>query len=84
MEWCRTLPDLSIIDVDTEQSLAGAGGDTDRVPGVRAPGGQDSVHWEGVGEAQRCSVLPGSSELVLVILGAARETLLARSGQVAS
>ena len=81
----RAEPDLSIIDVETEQSQTGTGGDTHRVPESRAPGGENTILLGAApGPAQDSSVFPGKPEPFLVRVGAATEHLLTGSSRVAA
>ena len=73
--------DLSIVDVETQQSQAGAGRDTDRVPDTTAPGGKD-LEW--IHEPQDGAALPGKPEHLFVKICAAIEGLITGHSQVAS
>ena len=77
-------PDLSIIDVETQQSQTGAGRDTHRVPQSRAPGGKTTKLSGEIGEAQHCPPLPGRAELCLVEAGAASKPVITGLGKMAS
>ena len=78
-------PDLSIIDVDTEQSQAGAGRHTDRVPDPRAPGGENMVFlFPNPTIAEDSPVFPGKPEYFLVRFCAAIEFMFTGSSQVAA
>ena len=77
-------PDLSIIDVEPEQSPAGAGRDTDRVPDPRAPGGKETVIIGEIRQPKGGPTLPGKPEPSFVEVGTASEHLVTGSGYVTS
>ena len=76
--------DLSIIDVDTEQSQAGAGRHTDRVPDPRAPGGKNIVFLKCAWEPQDRPAFPGIPEYFLERVGTATEYVITGLRHVAT
>ena len=76
-------PDLSIVDVDTQQTKTGTGRDTDRVPDSGAPGGKITEFIQQIREPQDSPVLPGKAESFLVKVCAASVHLITGPGFVA-